>query len=341
MDREKRQIGSEVSLRDFSLYFGNTHVLKGLSVDMPQKKLTSVIVPSGCGKTSLLRCLNRFVDFEPDARITGRAAVGGQDIFSPDVDVTMLRKKIGMLSQKPMPLPMSIYENVAYGPKLHGVGRRGALDGIVKEKLVLADLWEEVKGRLDAPAGVLSIGQQQRLCIARALSVEPEIILADEPTSALDPIATARIEELLMRLKKNYTVVLATHNISQAKKVSDYAMHLYYGELVEAGWAKELFDTPKHPRTHAYIHGQSYEEHAIDAELDLCSRIPSQSYVEARRKLSKMRAGQVLRICALDRAKAGRLATGLKNDGHGILRTRKIEGDRWEILVRKEEEDQE
>lgn len=340
MENEKKAWSTGVSLRDFSLYFGTTHVLKGLTVDMPPKKLTCIIGPSGCGKTSLLRCLNRFVDFEPDARVTGSAAVWGRGIFSSDVDAADLRKKIGMLSQKPAPLPMSIYENVAYGPKLHGERGRAALEGIVKEKLVLADLWNEVKDRLDAPAGVLSIGQQQRLCLARALSVEPEIILADEPTSALDPIATARIEELLMRLKKNYTIILATHNISQAKRLSDYVVHLYYGELVEAGWAKELFDAPKHPRTHAYIHGQDYEEHAVDVELDLCSRVPSQSYVEARRKLSKMNEGQVLRICALDRGRAGRLADGLKNDGHILLRSRKIEGDRWEILVRKGEEGQ-
>ncbi|MBC7362251.1 MAG: phosphate ABC transporter ATP-binding protein [Candidatus Aminicenantes bacterium] len=245
-----------LSLKNLNVYYGKNHVLKNVNLEIPEKKITVIIGPSGCGKTTLLKCLNRLLDEGEEARVEGQIIVDGQDIYAPEIDVTLIRKKMGLLSQKPQVLPMSIYDNVAFGPRLFGLKHRPQLDQLVEKYLKLAGLWDEVKDRLHEPASRLSIGQQQRLCLARGLAVEPEIILGDEPTSALDPQSSRNVEQQLLRLKQDYTIVLVTHILRQARRLADYVAFLYLGELVEFGPASEIFSNPKDPRTMAYITGE-------------------------------------------------------------------------------------
>lgn len=245
-----------LSLKNLNVYYGKNHVLKNVNLEIPEKKITVIIGPSGCGKTTLLKCLNRLLDEGEEARVEGQIIVDGQDIYAPEIDVTQIRKKMGLLSQKPQVLPMSIYDNVAFGPRLFGLKHRPQLDQLVEKYLKLAGLWDEVKDRLHEPASRLSIGQQQRLCLARGLAVEPEIILGDEPTSALDPQSSRNVEQQLLRLKQDYTIVLVTHILRQARRLADYVAFLYLGELVEFGPASEIFSSPKDPRTRAYITGE-------------------------------------------------------------------------------------
>lgn len=244
-----------ISIRDLSVWYGDLRVLKNVDLDIPARKITVIIGPSGCGKTTLLRSLNRLLDESDGARVSGQVVVDGENIYDPRTEVTRVRKKMGLLSQKPQVLPMSIYENVAYGPRLHGFGSKTDLDRRVEHYLNLAGLWEEVKDRLREPASLLSVGQQQRLCLARGLAVEPEIILGDEPTSALDPQSSQNVERRLTELKRDYTVVVVTHILRQARRVADYLAFLYLGELVEHGPAAEVFAAPKDPRTRAYLTG--------------------------------------------------------------------------------------
>jgi len=245
-----------ISIRDLSVWYGDLRVLKNVDLDIPARKITVIIGPSGCGKTTLLRSLNRLLDESEGARVSGQVVVDGENIYDPRTEVTRVRKKMGLLSQKPQVLPMSIYENVAYGPRLHGFGSKSDLDRRVEHYLKLAGLWEEVKDRLREPASLLSVGQQQRLCLARGLAVEPEIILGDEPTSALDPQSSQNVERRLTDLKRDYTVVVVTHILRQARRVADYLAFLYLGELVEHGPAAEVFAAPKDPRTRAYLTGE-------------------------------------------------------------------------------------
>jgi len=245
-----------ISIRDLSVWYGDLRVLKNVDLDIPARKITVIIGPSGCGKTTLLRSLNRLLDESDGARVSGQVVVDGENIYDPRTEVTRVRKKMGLLSQKPQVLPMSIYENVAYGPRLHGFGSKSDLDRRVEHYLKLAGLWEEVKDRLREPASLLSVGQQQRLCLARGLAVEPEIILGDEPTSALDPQSSQNVERRLTDLKRDYTVVVVTHILRQARRVADYLAFLYLGELVEHGPAAEVFAAPKDPRTRAYLTGE-------------------------------------------------------------------------------------
>ncbi len=246
-----------IQIRDLNVYYtGNTHALKGISLEIPKNQITVVIGPSGCGKSTLLKSLNRFIELYQGTRISGHVLVDGEDIYSPLVDVTDVRKKIGLLAQQPFPLPMSIYDNVAYGLRIHNMHKGKNLDDLVQHYLEAAGLWEEVKDRLHAPATGLSIGQRQRLCLARGLAVEPEIFLGDEPTSALDPISALHIEHRLSALKERYTVVLVTHILRQAKRLADYVVFMYLGELVECGTAHEVFENPREERTRAYISGE-------------------------------------------------------------------------------------
>jgi phosphate transport system ATP-binding protein len=245
-----------VEIDDLSLWYGSKPALKNVSMTMAKHRITAYIGPSGCGKSTLLRCLNRMNDLVDDVRITGQVRIGGIDVYDPATDVTELRKRVGMVFQRSNPFPKSIYENVAYGPRILGLRGAAALDPIVERSLQAAALWEEVSDRLWESALELSGGQQQRLCIARALAVEPEVLLMDEPCSALDPIATAKIEELMLELKASYTIVIVTHNMQQAARVSDFTGFMLLGELVEVGITKELFRTPKDPRTEAYITGR-------------------------------------------------------------------------------------
>lgn len=245
-----------ISIQNLSVFFGPLQVLKDISIDIPDRKITVIIGPSGCGKTTLLKSLNRLLDPSGGVRVSGRVLVDGVDIYDPRTEVTQVRKKMGLLSQRPQALPMSIYDNVAYGPRIHGLKDRKDLDKVVESHLRVAGLWEEVKGRLSEPASRLSVGQQQRLCLARGLAVEPEIILGDEPTSALDPQSSQNVERRLIELKKDYTVVVVTHILRQAKRIADYIAFLYLGELIEHGPAAEVLAEPRHPRTRAYLTGE-------------------------------------------------------------------------------------
>lgn len=242
--------------QDLNLFYGENHALKNVSLDIEERQITALIGPSGCGKSTFLKTLNRMNDLVPNVKITGKVVLDGEDIYAKGVDVTLLRKKVGMVFQSPNPFPMSIYDNIAYGPRLHGVKRRMQLDEIVEKSLRGAAIWDEVKDRLKKNALGLSGGQQQRLCIARALAVEPEVLLMDEPTSALDPISTSKIEELCSQLKQNYTIVIVTHNMQQAARISDKTAFFLLGELVEFGPTEQVFSMPKDKRTEDYITGR-------------------------------------------------------------------------------------
>jgi len=245
-----------IAIDDVSLWYGPKIALKSVSVAIPARRITAFIGPSGCGKSTLLRCLNRMNDLIDGVRIEGSIRIDGQDILASTMEVTALRKRVGMVFQKSNPFPKSIFENVAYGPRILGIGNRQQLDAIVERSLKAAALWDEVSGRLQESALGLSGGQQQRLCIARALAVDPEVILLDEPCSALDPIATAKIEELLLELKPRYTIVIVTHNMQQAARVSDLTAFMLLGELIEFSPTKDLFKTPKDRRTEDYVTGR-------------------------------------------------------------------------------------
>ena len=243
-----------ITVNDLNLWYGQTQALKHISMDIPEKSITALIGPSGCGKSTFLKALNRMNDLVPGVKITGKVTYHGQNIF--ETEVNNLRKAVGMVFQKPNPFPMSIYDNIAYGPRTHGVRNKAQLDDIVEKALRGAAIWDEVKDRLKKNALGMSGGQQQRLCIARALAVEPEVLLMDEPTSALDPISTSRIEDLAMELKEKYTIVIVTHNMQQALRISDQTAFFLLGDLVEYGSTETLFSTPSDKRTEDYITGR-------------------------------------------------------------------------------------
>ncbi len=245
-----------ISVKDMCLWYGNHKALNNVNIEIPEKCITAFIGPSGCGKSTFLKTLNRMNDLIPGVKITGDIRYKDTDIFAKDVDVNNLRKEIGMVFQKPNPFPMSIYDNVAYGPRTHGITNKVELDEIVEQALSDAAIWDEVKDRLKKNALGLSGGQQQRLCIARALAVQPKVLLMDEPTSALDPISTSRIEELVMELKEKYTIIMVTHNMHQAVRVSDYTAFFLLGELVEFGKTDDIFSQPQDKRTEDYITGR-------------------------------------------------------------------------------------
>ena len=244
------------TLSQVNLHYDAFHALKDVNLNLPEKAITAFIGPSGCGKSTLLKSLNRMNDLIPGCKITGTIALDGQDIYAPQMDVNLLRKRVGMVFQKPNPFPMSVYDNIAYGPRTHGIRGKAKLDVIVEESLRGAAIWDELKDRLDKSALGLSGGQQQRLCIARALAVKPEVLLMDEPTSALDPISTGKIEELAMQLQKDYTIIMVTHNMQQALRVSDRPAFFLLGEVVEDDATDKLFSTPKDKRTEDYITGR-------------------------------------------------------------------------------------
>jgi len=246
----------QIKIEKLNVYYDGRHVLKDITTDIPERRITAIIGPSGCGKTTLLKCVNRLVDLVDEAKISGRVLIDGVNILDKQVDVTNLRKRMGLIPQTPNPLPMSIYDNVGYGPRIHGARDRRELDRTVERCLRAAGLWEEVSGRLMDPASNLSAGQQQRLCLARALAVEPEVLLCDEPTSALDPISARHIEEQLVALKSDYSIVFVSHILRQARRLADYVVFLYLGEVVEQGPAEEVLSNPSEPRTQAYLRGE-------------------------------------------------------------------------------------
>ena len=245
---------SIITVRDMNLWYGQTQALKNVNIDIPEKSITALIGPSGCGKSTFLKSLNRMQDLVPGVKITGDICYEGKNIF--EAEVNNLRKEVGMVFQKPNPFPMSIYDNIAYGPRTHGITNKAQLDDIVERSLRGASIWDEVKDRLKKNALGMSGGQQQRLCIARALAVEPKVLLMDEPTSALDPISTSRIEDLAMELKEHYTIVIVTHNMQQAVRISDQTAFFLMGDLVEYGNTEEMFSQPKDKRTEDYITGR-------------------------------------------------------------------------------------
>ena len=249
-------MNSIITVKDLNLYYGAAHALKNVNIDIAENSITALIGPSGCGKSTFLKTLNRMNDLIPGVRIEGDVRYNSMDIFGKNVDVNELRREIGMVFQKPNPFPMSIYDNIAYGPRTHGIKNKAALDEIVEESLTGAAIWDEVKDRLKKSALGLSGGQQQRLCIARALAVKPKILLMDEPTSALDPISTSKIEDLAVELKKCYTIVIVTHNMQQAVRISDDTAFFLLGELIEYGNTEKMFSMPQDKRTEDYITGR-------------------------------------------------------------------------------------
>ena len=256
MDNKHMADEVKMSVKDLDLYYGQKQALKNINMDIHSNAITALIGPSGCGKSTFLKTLNRMNDLIDNVRITGQVTLDGEDIFDRNMDVTMLRKRVGMVFQQPNPFPMSVYDNIAYGPRVHGIKNKAKLDEIVEESLRGAAIWDEVKDNLKKSALRLSGGQQQRICIARALATTPEVILMDEPTSALDPISTTKIEDLMEELKRQYTVVVVTHNMQQAVRVSDYTAFFLVGDMVEYGETKELFTYPKDKRTEDYITGR-------------------------------------------------------------------------------------
>ncbi len=253
---ETHMLKDKIYTKNLNLYYGTNHALKDVNMNIKEKAITAFIGPSGCGKSTFLKTLNRMNDLIPGVRIEGEVTLDGENIYDPRVDTTLLRKKIGMVFQQPNPFPMSIYDNVAYGPRIHGIKSKAKLDELVEESLRQAALYEEVKDRLKKSALSLSGGQQQRLCIARALAVEPEVILMDEPTSALDPISTLKIEDLMSELKEKYTVAIVTHNMQQAARISDYTAFFLVGEVIEMAPTDTLFTRPEDKRTEDYITGR-------------------------------------------------------------------------------------
>ena len=253
MENENRV---KISVKNLNLYYGDNHALKDVSMDIHENAITAFIGPSGCGQSTFLKTLNRMNDMVDNVRIEGKVSLDGEDIYGGNVDTTILRKRVGMVFQQPNPFPMSIYDNIAYGPRVHGIKNKSQLDQIVEESLKSAAIFDEVKDRLKKSALGLSGGQQQRICIARSLAVSPEILLMDEPTSALDPISTSKIEDLMEKLKKKYTVVVVTHNMQQAVRVSDYTAFFLVGEMVEYNKTKTIFSYPQDKRTEDYITGR-------------------------------------------------------------------------------------
>ena len=244
-----------IDIQELNVFYEGRHVLKNITLTVPEKQITAIIGPSGCGKTTLLKSINRLTDIADGVKVSGKILVDDVNIFGNGTDVTDLRKKMGFIAQLPNPLPMSIYDNIAYGPRIHGEKDKKKLDQIVEHCLQAAGLWNETKERLREPASKLSVGQQQRLCLARALAVQPECLLCDEPTSALDPVSAQHIEQQLLALKKDYTIVFVTHVLRQARRLADYVIFLYLGELIEYGPAEKVFTKPDNPKTRAYIEG--------------------------------------------------------------------------------------
>ena len=327
---------SHISIRNVNAFYSDHQALKGITVEIPEKQITAIIGPSGCGKSTLLKCFNRLIDLTDGARVSGKIIVDDMDVLNHSIDITDVRRRMGLLPQKPNPLPMSIYDNVAYGPRIHGIKDKKKLDQMVEKYLKIAGLWDEVKDRLKSPASKLSIGQQQRLCLARGLAVEPEIILCDEPTSALDPVSSQHIEQQLLKLKSDYTIVIVTHNIHQAMRLADYVIHLYLGEIVEHGTANDVFENPKEERTRAYIDGTFLSDMKVDEEIDLKGNVCPYNFVYAKQALHALPKGKILKMIVDDPTAVTEVPRGMEADGHEILSVKQRNKKEWEIIIKKQ-----
>ncbi len=330
------KFNTHISVKDLTVWYGKHRALNNISIDIPDKKITAIIGPSGCGKSTLLKSFNRLIDLQDGVKVNGTVLVDGEDIYAPGTEITRLRKKVGLLSQKPQILPMSIYDNVAYGPRLHGIKDKKQLDKIVESYLKETGLWEEVKNRLHSPASKLSTGQQQRLCLSRGLAVEPEVILGDEPTSALDPISAERIEQSLLKLKDKYTIILVTHILRQAKRLADYVIFLYLGNIIEHGPAETVFQNPKYLKTQAYINGKFMEEHKIDTELNLKGTICPNNFIKANLALEELKLGQILKIIVDSEPAIREVPKTMEYGGHKILEVKRLNQSDWEIIIQKQ-----
>lgn len=329
------ELKTHISVKNLSIWYGQQQALNNVTIDIPDKKITAIIGPSGCGKTTLLKSFNRLIDLQDGVKVSGQVLVDGEDIYHPKVEVTHLRKKMGLLSQRPQVLPMSIYENVAYGLRIHGIKDKKKLDEVIQHYLKESSLWEEVKNRLHSSASKLSIGQQQRLCLARGLAVEPEVILGDEPTSALDPLSAERIEQRLLELKNQYTIVLVTHILRQAKRLADYIIFLYLGNLIEHGPAEEILKNPKYLKTKSYLEGQFIEEPKIDKELNLKGTVCPDNFVKAKLALEDLKLGQILKIIVDYEPAVSEVPKAMEYDGHKILEVKRLNFTDWEIIIQK------
>ncbi|VVB88859.1 putative ABC transporter ATP-binding protein [uncultured archaeon] len=327
---------THISIQDLNVYYSANQALKNISVEIPKKQITAIIGPSGCGKSTMLKCMNRLIDMTDGVTWSGKILIDNEDVFDKKTDIINIRKKLGLLAQRPTPLPMSIYENVAFGPRIHGVKKKSILDEKVKKCLITAGLWDEVKDRLNSPASQLSIGQQQRLCLARGLAVEPEIILCDEPTSALDPVSSQHIEQQLLKLKNDYTIVIVTHNIHQAIRLADYVIHLYLGEMVEHGPANEVFENPKDERTRAYINGTLLADAKTDNVIDTKGNRCPYNFVYAKQALHALKKGETLKIIVDDPTAVTEVPRGMEADGHEVLSVKQKNNTDWEIVIRKQ-----
>ncbi len=330
------EFDTRIRVKDLTVWYGGHRALNHVSVDISDRRITAIIGPSGCGKTTFLKSLNRLIELQERIKVAGQVLIDGEDIYRHGVEVTHLRKKVGLLLQRPQVLPMSIYENVAYGPRIHGTRNRRQLQRIAEHYLRETSLWEEVKDRLHTPASRLSIGQQQRLCLARALAVEPEVILGDEPTSALDPISAERIERKLQELKSHYSVVLVTHSLRQAQRLADDVMFFYLGDLIEHGSANQVFNRPQFQKTKHYLSGRFIEEPKIHKELDLRQRTERLEAVQAVGvELGILGTGEVLKAIVNEPTVANGLPNLLRSAGHEILEIRRLNETDWEILIQK------
>lgn len=327
---------THISTRDLTVHYGSQQVLNNISIDIPDKKITAIIGPSGCGKTTLLKSFNRLIDLQDGVKVTGQVFVDGENIYDPKLEVTHLRKKMGLLSQRPQVLPMSIYDNVAYGLRIYGMNDKKKLDDVVEHYLKEAALWNEVKDRWHGSASRLSIGQQQRLCLARGLAVEPEIILGDEPTSALDPLSAERIEQRFMELKDKYTIVLVTHILRQAKRLADYVVFLYLGNLIEHGPADQVLNNPQYLKTQNYISGKFIEEPPIDKELSLVGLTFSESLPKIKWALEGLAVGQILHTTIRHASAVNEISQAVEKDGHKIIERKRINPQDWAVIIQKQ-----
>ena len=327
---------SHIAIKDLNVWYGDNKVLNHIDIAIPDKKITVILGPSGCGKTTLLKSLNRLMELQDGIRVSGEILVDGENILDPKVEVTHLRRKLGLMLQKPQVLPMSIYDNVAFGPRLYGQKEKHKLDELVEQYLKLVSLWNEVKGRLNSPAARLSIGQQQRLCLARTLAIEPEVILGDESTSALDPASAQQIEQQFLELRNKYTIVLVTHNLRQAKRLADYVIFLYLGNLIESGPASEFFTRPRFAKTKAYIDGRFIEDFKIHEEMNLIGHGKIDFLLKTKEILASMKVDQVLKILVDQEMAVQKIVHEIEYEGHLVLEIKRAGKTEWEIIVQKQ-----